>query len=105
MIWRSEPGLPSPHRKWPLVRSGPTDVPLASAPWQPAQVPPDASPSKMRSPRESCFLVAPGGGVSAAISRPAAGLIPSGGSGLPELPAVAVAGAGAGERLATAVLP
>ena len=53
--------LPSPHSQWPLVRSGPSGVPLAFEPWHPSQVAPPAWPWKTRSPSATCAGVAPGG--------------------------------------------
>src|SRR5579883_2814139 len=76
--------LPSLHRNLPEVRLGPTEVPLASAPWHPAQVPPAAWPSKMRRPSATCCRVAPEGTGRAEAARPAFGWMPSGGSALPD---------------------
>ena len=52
--------LPSPQSHLPSVRLGPSGVPLALAPWQPAQVPPCA-PWKIRSPSATCASVWPEG--------------------------------------------
>ena len=53
------------------------------------QVPPAASPWKMRSPKATCSDVAPGGtGSDANVVRPASGCVPSGGPGSPEVVAV-----------------
>src|SRR4029077_18940892 len=79
----------------PLVRSGPTEVPLASEPWQPVHVPFATSPWKMRSPSATWSGDTPGGRGSDASSAPAFGWMPSGGRTGPE-DADAAAGAGAG---------
>src|SRR5271170_1737048 len=60
--------LPSPQLHCALVRFGPTVLPLPSEPWQPLQVPPEASPQKIRDPSTICSRVAPGCRASEATS-------------------------------------
>src|SRR3984957_20744735 len=80
MMWATPASLPSRCTQLLLFRGGPTEVPPASDPWQPLQVPSLASPWKIRFPRATSAGVAPGGVGSGRGLRPASGGMPSGGT-------------------------